>query len=115
MDEAGAGMTARWRGVRGRLAGSCWGSHVVAVPVGAALLAFTLLCAVGWVSVHEASSTVLRDAQQRVGSNRDAAVRALVDQSHDFKVAVATTAANARVIDNLRAPTPLALAEVHDV
>jgi hypothetical protein len=79
MDEAGAGMTARWRGVRGRLAGSCWGSHVVAVPVGAALLAFTLLCAVGWASVHEASSTVLRDAQQRVGSNRDAAVRALVD------------------------------------
>jgi hypothetical protein len=47
MDEAGAGMTARWRGVRGRLAVSLRSSQVVAVPVGAALLACTLLCAVG--------------------------------------------------------------------
>jgi len=114
MDEAGGGMTARWRGVRGGLAVSLRNSQVVAAPVVAALLACALLCGVGWVAVHEASSTVLRDAQQGVGSNRDAAVRALVGQSDDFKVAVATTAANARVIDSLRAPTPLALAGVRD-
>jgi diguanylate cyclase (GGDEF)-like protein/PAS domain S-box-containing protein len=108
-------MTARWRRVRGRMAVFSRGSQVVAVPVGAALLAVALLCGLGWVAVHEASSTVLTDAQRRVGSNRDAAMRALVSQSDDFKVAVATTAANARVIDGLRAPTPVALAEVRDV
>ena len=107
-------MTAWWRHLYGRLALSSWRSHVVALPVGVALLAAALLCGVGWVAVHEASSTVLTDAQRRVGSNRDAAVRALVGQSDDFKVAVATTAANDRVIDSLRAPTPVGLAEARD-
>ena len=91
-----------------------WVRHPVAVPVGVALLAVALLCGVGWVAVHEASITVLTDAQRHVGSSRDAAVRALVHQSDDYKVVVATTAANARVIDSLRAPTPAALGGVQD-
>src|SRR5665647_730813 len=91
-----------------------WIRHPVVIPVGAAALAVALLCGVGWVAVHEASITVQRDAQTRIRSNRDAAVRAVERQSNDFKNTVATFAADSWVIDSLRAPAPTALGEVHD-
>jgi len=82
--------------------------------VGAALLAVALLCGVGWVAVHEASSTVQRDAQARVRSNRDAAVRALVREMDDFKRTVATASESKVVIEGLRAPTPEGLSLMQD-
>jgi C4-dicarboxylate-specific signal transduction histidine kinase len=64
--------------------------------------------------VHEASTTVQRDAQTRVQSNRDAAVRALVREMDDFKRTVATSSVNKVVIEGLRAPTPEGLGLVQD-
>ena len=91
-----------------------WIRHPVVIPVGAALLAVALLCGVGWVAVHEASSTVQRDAQARVRSNRDAAVRALVREMDDFKRTVATASESKVVIEGLRAPTPEGLSLMQD-
>ena len=54
----------RSRGVRVTSPVPSWVRHPVAVPVGAAALAVALLLGVGWVAVHEASSTVQRDAQK---------------------------------------------------
>ena len=62
--------------------------HPAGVPVGLALLAVALLVGVGLVSVHETNDTALKDAQERVQSNRDAAVRALVHQTIELKRAV---------------------------
>ena len=107
-------MTARSRGVRARAEASSWGRHLAAVPVGLALLAAALLSGFAWVATHEARHTVQSDAQGRVQSNRDAAGRTLAYQAEDFKRTVATWAANARVIDSLRAPTPAALGQVQD-
>ena len=104
----------RSRGVRVTSSVPTLVRHPVAVPLGAAALAVALLLGVGWVAVHEASITVQRDAQTRIRSNRDAAVRAVERQSNDFKNTVATFAADSWVIDSLRAPTPTALGEVHD-
>jgi len=101
-------------GVRVSSAAPAWVRHPVALPVGAALLALALLCGVGWVAVHEASSTVERDAQARVQSNRDAAVRALIREMDDFKRTVATASVNKVVIEALRAPTPKGLGPVQD-
>jgi PAS domain S-box-containing protein len=86
--------------------------HPVALPVGLALLAVSLLGVVGSVAVHEDNNTVQRDAQTRLRSNRDAAVRALVDQTDEFKDAVATGSVNAAAIGSLRAPTPASLDQV---
>jgi diguanylate cyclase (GGDEF)-like protein/PAS domain S-box-containing protein len=80
--------------------------------VGAALLAVALLCGVGWVASIEASRTVQSDAQGRVRSNRDAAVRALEHQTNDFKTMVATWAGNESVVNSLRGPTPATLGAV---
>ncbi len=91
-----------------------WARSPVALPVGAALLAVALLCGIGWVAVHEASSTVQRDAQNRVRSNRDAAVRALVREMDDFKRTVATASVSKVVIQGLRAPTPEGLDLMQD-
>ena len=88
--------------------------HPVAVPVGLALLAVALLGGVASVAVHEENNTVQSAAQLRVRSNRDAAVRALMRQTDDFKLTVATWAANKPVIDSLRAPTPASLGAVED-
>ena len=107
-------MTARSRGVGARSGASGWGRHVVAVPVGLALLVAALLCSFAWVAIHEANDTVQREAQARVGSNRDAAVRALVLQTDDLKRTVATWSANTSVIDGLREPTPAGLGEVQN-
>ena len=104
----------RSRGVRVSSPLHAWVRHPVAVPLGAALLAVALLCGVGWVAVHEASTTVQRDAQTRVQSNRDAAVRALVREMDDFKRTVATSSVNKVVIEGLRAPTPEGLGLVQD-
>ncbi|MEO8555947.1 MAG: cache domain-containing protein, partial [Actinomycetota bacterium] len=107
-------MTASPRGVRGRVKTSFWRSHVIALPMVLVVVATTLLSGFGWVAVHEADRTVRSEAQARVRSNRDAAVRALVHQANDFKAAVSTTATNAQIIDSFRAPTPAALAEAQD-
>jgi hypothetical protein len=66
------------------------------------------------VTAHQASSTVQSDAQTRLQSSRDAAARALVSQSDDFKKTVAAMAGHGAVIDSLREPTPAALREVQD-
>ncbi len=91
-----------------------WVRHPVAIPAGLALLAVALLGAVAWVGVHEANDTVQREAQTRVRSNRDAAVRALVDQTKEFKREVAIWSENTAVIDALRAPTPAGLDQAQD-
>ena len=65
--------------------------------------------------MHEASTTVQRDAQTRVQSNRDAAVRALVREMDDFKRTVATSSVIKVVIEGLRAPTPEGLGLVQDL
>ena len=105
-------MTAGSRGVRSRQAVPSWVRHPFALPVGAALLAVALLCGVGWVASIEASRTVQSDAQGRVRSNRDAAVRALERQTTDFKTMVATWAGNESVVNSLRRPTPASLGSV---
>jgi diguanylate cyclase (GGDEF)-like protein/PAS domain S-box-containing protein len=99
-------VTDRARGVRVDRVRRSWFRHPVVVPVGAVLLAVALLCGVTAVAASEASRTAQSDAQASVRSNRDAAVRALVLQTNDFKTTVATWAANAPVIDSLRTPTP---------
>ena len=104
----------RSRGVRVISRAPAWVRLPVAIPLGAALLAVALLCGVGWVAVHEASATVQRDAQTRVRSNRDAAVRALIREMDDFKRTVATASVNKVVIEGLRAPTPEALGLMQD-
>jgi len=107
-------VTARSRRVRARPAVPSWVRHPVAVPVGAALLAVALLCGVIGVAASEASRTIQGDAQARVRSNRDAAVRALVGQTNGFKITVSAWAAIGPVIDSLRAPTPASLRAVQD-
>lgn len=107
-------MSARSRGVRAGSAVSSWVRHPVAVPLGAALLSVALLGGVGWVAQAEVSRTVQNDAQSRLRSNRDAAVRALVRQSDEFKLTVATWATNRPVIESLTTPTATVLAAVQD-
>ena len=87
-------MTTRSRGVPAGISVPSWVRHPVAIPVGAALLAVALLCGVAGVAASQAGRTVQNDAQVRVRSNRDAAVRALVRQTTGFKVLVATWAGN---------------------
>ncbi|MEP7370550.1 MAG: diguanylate cyclase, partial [Dermatophilaceae bacterium] len=99
-------MTARSRGDRVKSAVVSGILHPVGVPVSLAILAVTLLGGVSWVAVHEANNTAQSDAQARVQSNRDAAVRALVRQTDELKRAVATWSADPAVIGSLRAATP---------
>jgi len=80
--------------------------HPAGVPVSLALLAVALLGGVGLVSVHETNDTALKDAQERVQSNRDAAVRALVHQTIELKRAVGVSSLETAVVEGLRAPTP---------
>jgi len=106
-------MTAR-RGPRAHGSGPSWTRHPVAVPVGVALLTVALLSGVAGVAAHEAGLTVQRSAQDRVRSNRDAAVRALERQSRDFETAVVAAAVDAPVIAALGAPNPAAHAAAQD-
>jgi diguanylate cyclase (GGDEF)-like protein/PAS domain S-box-containing protein len=78
------------------------------------VLATALLCGVAWVAAVAATGTIQSDAQVRVRSNRDAAIRALVHQANDYKTMVATAAADAPVVESLRAPTLASLAAVQD-
>ena len=105
-------MSARSRGVRADPAVSSWVRHPGVVPLGAALLSVVLLGGVGWVALAEANSTVQSNAQAGVRSNRDAAVRALVRQADEFKLSVATWAANRPVVESLTTPTAAVLAGV---
>jgi diguanylate cyclase (GGDEF)-like protein/PAS domain S-box-containing protein len=73
-----------------------------------------LLTGVALVAAHGSSQTVEHDARERVLSNRDAAVRALVRQSEDFKRTVSTWAANGPVMESLSTGTPTSLAKVQD-
>jgi len=91
-----------------------WIRHPVAIPAALALLAVALLGGVAWVVVHEANDTVQRDAQTRVRSNRDAAVRALADQTDDLKREVATWSESTTIIEALRAPTSAGLDQAQD-
>jgi diguanylate cyclase (GGDEF)-like protein/PAS domain S-box-containing protein len=102
-------MTARSRGVHVRSAVLSRVLHPVGVPVGLALLAVALLCGVALVAVHETNGTARRDAQERVQSNRDAAVRALVHQTTELKRSVGTWSTDRAVVEGLRAPTPARL------
>jgi len=107
-------MSARSRGVRAGSAVSALVRHPVAVPLGVALLSVALLGGVAWVAQAEATRTVQSNAQAGVRSNRDAAVRALVRQADEFKLTVATWAANGPVIESLTTPTAAALGAVQD-
>ena len=105
-------MTARPHGIRLYSALPSWVRHPVAVPMGVALLAVALLGGVASVAILESNRTVERDAQARMLSNRDAAVRALVHQTDDFKRTVATWSANTVVVEGLRVGTPAGLGQV---
>jgi hypothetical protein len=107
-------MSARSLGVRADPAVSSWVRHPGAVPLGAALLSVVLLGGVGSVAQEEANRTVQSNAQAGVRSNRDAAVRALVRQADEFKLTVATWAANGPVIESLTTPTAAVLGVVQD-
>jgi diguanylate cyclase (GGDEF)-like protein/PAS domain S-box-containing protein len=114
MFAADKGVATQSRGLGARSAVPSWVRHPVAVRVSAALLAVALLCGVTGVAASEAVRTVQADAQASARSNRDAAVRALAHQTNEFKITVATWAANAPVIDSLRARTPTSLRAVQD-
>ena len=105
---------ARSRGVGMSSAVRSWTRSPVVIPVGAALLAVSLLCGIGWVAVHQEDSTVQRDAQTRMRSNRDAAVRALVRDIDDFQRTVAAASVSKVVIEGLRAPTPADVGPAQD-
>lgn len=76
------------------------------VPIGLALLAVGLLGGVAGTAVQEGNTSAQAEAQVRMRSIRDSAVRALVRQSDDYKRAVATWAVNPALIEGLREPTP---------
>src|SRR5665647_2741944 len=107
-------MSARSLGVRADPAVSSRVRHPDAVPLGGALLSVVLLGGVGSVAQEEANRTVQSNAQAGVRSNRDAAVRALVRQADEFKLTVATWAANGPVIESLTTPTAAVLGVVQD-
>ena len=107
-------MSTRSRGVRVRSAVRSRILHPLGVPVGLALLAVALLGGVATVAVHETNDTAQRDAQARVQSNRDAAVRALVRQADELKRSVGTWSGAKAVVEGLRAPTPAGLIQAGD-
>jgi hypothetical protein len=107
-------MTGQSRGARVRSAALSRVLHPLGVPVGLALLAVALLGGVATVAIHEANDTAQRDAQARVQSNRDAAVRALVRQTDEFKRSLVTWSAVRAVVEGLRAPTPAGLSQAGD-
>ncbi|MCL8253079.1 EAL domain-containing protein [Aeromicrobium fastidiosum] len=90
--------------------------HPAVVPVSLALMGLLLLLVVGYRADRRSTDQVMTAAQERVRSNRDAAVRALVRQTDDYLRAVEAlaeappvgdylttrgTAAPRRVVDDL--------------
>ncbi|MGB8649262.1 MAG: EAL domain-containing protein [Mycobacteriales bacterium] len=67
-------------------------------------MAVLLLATVGAVAVQQQERTVRQQAALRVGSNADAAVRALVRQGEDFTATVQAGASGPQVIAALRVP-----------
>jgi diguanylate cyclase (GGDEF)-like protein/PAS domain S-box-containing protein len=74
-------------------------------PVVAALIAIALLCGVGMVALVESNDTVRKDAQQRIESNRDSAIRAISRQAGDLMRTIETYAGNPAVIGGLTSAT----------
>ena len=83
--------------------------HPVVVPLAVAVLMAALLAGVGLAAVHASNQNVLLDAQSRVRSNRDAAVRALSQQGGEFQRTVAVFATAPRIVGALATPTAGAL------
>jgi len=102
-------VIARLHAARLRSALLSWMTRPAALPIGLALLAVALLGGVAGTAVHEGNDAAQREAQVRMRSNRDAAVRALVRQSDDFRRSVATWAVNPALVEGLRAPSPAGL------
>ena len=107
-------MTTPVPGTRLRSAAISRFLHPIGMPVGLAVLAVALLGGVAWVAVNGGNDTVQKEAQVRARSNRDAAVRALVRQTDDFKREVATWSADPAVIGGLGRPTPAGLSRAED-
>jgi diguanylate cyclase (GGDEF)-like protein/PAS domain S-box-containing protein len=80
------------------------------VPLLAALVAVALLAGVGLVASEASERTVRDEAQDRVRSNRDAAVRALEHQTGDYRRTVAAFADSPAVAAALTRRTPSAMA-----
>lgn len=93
-----------------RQGSSLWARHAVTLPLVAAMVATALLAGVGLVASHEAERTLRHEAQDRVRSNRDSAVRALQDQTADYRRAVAAFADSPAVAAGLTRRTPSSLA-----
>lgn len=79
--------------------------HPVAIPLLVALLMAGLLVGVGLAAVSASNQTVLVDAQGRVRSNRDAAVRAITQQGAEFQRTLAVFASAPRIVGALASPT----------
>jgi diguanylate cyclase (GGDEF)-like protein/PAS domain S-box-containing protein len=83
-------------------------------PLAAAAIAALLLCFVGFVSAADGRRTARHDAQQRIASNRDSAVRSLVRITSDFTAAAASWSHDAAVLASLTHPTPAGHATTRD-
>ena len=73
----------------------------IAIPVLAGFTAVALLCGVGVVALHESSKALQRDAQERIESNRDSAIRAISRQATDLMRSIETYAGTPAVINGL--------------
>jgi PAS domain-containing protein len=82
----------------------------VATPLLAGLTAIALLCGVGIVALHESTEALQLDAQERITSNRDSAIRAINRQAADLMRSIETYAGTPAVIAGLT-PTGEAAAE----
>lgn len=89
-------------------------THPFAGPLIAAVVAAGLLLGIGAVALHESDQALTHDAQQRVESNRDAAIRAVVRQSTDLKRTIATYAAETTISTGLAHPSDATLAAAQE-
>ncbi len=84
------------------------------VPAVVGLLAVALLSGVVAVAAQQADQTVRDQAQVRLRSNRDAAIRALVRIGNDYKRPVEVSAASRSITSYLLAPTPASHANMEE-
>ncbi len=78
----------------------------IATPVLVGFTAMALLCGVGVVALHESDQALQRDAQERIESNRDSAIRAISRQATDLMRSIETYAGTPAVIDGLNPGWP---------